>query len=83
MKKLFAIVALASVAALTASPVFAQGAQPAQHRGDVDTLLEQADTLRCAVIRDDIPDEMLLSGCDHGADSRTPVRAGSLTAPSR
>ena len=76
-------VLIAALVAASALPVFAQGAQPVQHRGVVDTLLEQADTLRCAVMCDDLPDEMPLSGCDPGADSRAPVRAGRLTAPSR
>ena len=57
-------VLLAALIAASASPV----SQPVQHRGVVDTLLEQADTIRCAVVRDDIPDELPLSGCDHGAD---------------
>jgi hypothetical protein len=49
---------------LAPSPVLAQTAQPAQHKsGIVDTLVERADTVRCAVIRDDLPDEALLSGC--------------------
>jgi hypothetical protein len=62
---------IAALVAASASPVFAQGAQSAQHRGVVDTLLEQTDTLRCAVVRDDLPDEMLLSGC-----SQEPPRVG-------
>ena len=76
-------VLIAALVAASASPVFAQGTQPVKHRCVVDTLLEEADTLRCAVMRDDLPDELPLSGCDHGADSRAPVRAGRLTAPSR
>jgi hypothetical protein len=67
------LVLIATLVAASASRVFAQGAQPAQHRGVVDTLLEQGDTLRCAVMRDDIPDEMLLSGCSQG-----PPRVGGL-----
>jgi hypothetical protein len=75
------IVLLATLAVVSASPSFA--AETAHKAGLIDTLLEQADTLRCAVTRDDIPDEMPLSRCDHGADSRAPVRDGSSTAPSR
>jgi hypothetical protein len=49
---------------IVSSPVLAQTVQPAQHKsGIVDTLIERADTLRCAVIRDDLPDDALLSGC--------------------
>jgi hypothetical protein len=53
---------------LASSPVLAQTVQPAQHKsGIVDTLIERADTLRCAVIRDDLPDQTLLSGCHEPA----------------
>jgi hypothetical protein len=53
---------------LVSSPVLAESVQPAQHEsGIVDTLIERADTLRCAVIRDDLPDEALLSGCHEPA----------------
>jgi hypothetical protein len=53
---------------LASSPVLAQTVQPAQHKsGIVDTLIERADTLRCAVIRDDLPDEALLSDCHEPA----------------
>jgi hypothetical protein len=49
---------------LASSPVVAQTVQAAQHKsGIVDTLIERADTLRCAVIREDLPDGALLSGC--------------------
>jgi hypothetical protein len=53
---------------LAPSPLLAQTVQPAQHKsGIVDTLIEHADTLRCAVIRDDLPDDALLSGCQEPA----------------
>jgi hypothetical protein len=57
------------IATLLASPpLLAQTVQPAQHKsGIVDTLIERADTLRCAVIRDDLPDDALLSGCQEPA----------------
>jgi hypothetical protein len=49
---------------LASSPVLAQIVQPAQHKSDiVDTLIERADTIRCAIIRDDLPHDALLSGC--------------------
>jgi hypothetical protein len=59
---------------LASSPVLAQTVQsaqivqPAQHKSDiVDTLIERADTIRCAIIRDDLPDDALLSGCHEPA----------------
>jgi hypothetical protein len=58
------ILLIATLIAASTSPVFAQGVKPAQDRtGIIDTLIEQADALRCAVVRDDLPDEMMLSGC--------------------
>jgi hypothetical protein len=59
-----AIVLTAALIAASTSPVFAQGVKPAHDRtGIIDTLIEQADALRCAVVRDDLPYEMMLSGC--------------------
>jgi hypothetical protein len=59
-----AIVLLAALIAVSASPSFAQTVEPVQHKaGIIDTLIEQADTVRCAVIRNDLPDEMPLSNC--------------------
>jgi hypothetical protein len=64
------IVLLATLIAASASPVFAQGVKPAHDQtGIIDTLIEQADALRCAVVRDDLPDEMMLSGCKHQSRS--------------
>jgi hypothetical protein len=52
------------IAALVASsPVFA--AEQTHPQGVIDTLLTNADAVRCQVIRNDLPDEMLLSNCDH------------------
>jgi hypothetical protein len=66
------IVLLAALVAASASPSFAQSPEPApKQAGVVDILIERADTLRCAVIRDDLPDEALLSGCD---DQQEPAR---------
>jgi hypothetical protein len=47
------------IAALIASsPVFA--AEEPHPQGLIDTLLTNADAVRCQVIRNDLPDEMLL-----------------------
>jgi hypothetical protein len=60
------IVLIAALASASASPVFAQGIRPTHDRtGIIDTLIGQADALRCVVVRDDLPDEMMLSGCAH------------------
>jgi hypothetical protein len=60
------IVLIATLIAASTSPVFAQSVKPAHDRtGIIDTLIEQADALRCAVVRDDLPDEMMSSGCAH------------------
>jgi hypothetical protein len=62
------IILLAALAVVSASPSFAQTVEPVQHKaGIIDTLIEQADTLRCAVIRNDLPDEMPLSNCQEPA----------------
>jgi hypothetical protein len=59
-----AIVLTAALIAASTSPVFAQGVKPVHDRtGIIDTLIEQADALRCAVVRNDLPYEMMLSGC--------------------
>jgi hypothetical protein len=58
------ILVVAALFAATASPSFAQTVEPPAHQtGLIDTLLRNADTLRCAVVRDDLPNEALLSGC--------------------
>jgi hypothetical protein len=57
----------AQTAVVSASPSFTQTVEPVQHIGIVDTLVEQADTVRCAVIRNDLPDEMPLSNCQEPA----------------
>jgi hypothetical protein len=74
------LIVIATLAVVSASPSFAQTAvvsasssftrtvEPVQDKaGIVDTLVEQADTVRCAVIRNDLPDEMLLSNCQEPA----------------
>jgi hypothetical protein len=67
------IVLIAALFAASAYPSFGQTVRPAAHQtGLIDTLIEQADTLRCAVLRDDLPDEAQLSGCadvERGADT--------------
>jgi hypothetical protein len=64
------IVLTATLIAASASPAFAQGVKPVHDRtGIIDTLIEQADALRCAVVRDDLPDEMMLSECAHKSRS--------------
>ena len=56
------IVLIAALVAASPMPSFAQTAEPPRHEtGIVDTLLEHADAARCAVARDDIPDEVLSS----------------------
>jgi hypothetical protein len=58
----------AQAAVVSASPSFTQTVEPVQHKaGIVDTLVEQADTVRCAVIRNDLPNEMPLSNCQEPA----------------
>jgi hypothetical protein len=62
------IVLIAALVAASPMPSFAQTAEPPAHKtGIVDTLLEHADATRCAVARDDIPDEVLLSSCNQHA----------------
>jgi hypothetical protein len=62
------IVLIAALVAASPMPSFAQTAEPpADKTGIVDTLLEQADATRCAVARDDIPDDVLLSSCNQHA----------------
>jgi hypothetical protein len=57
------IILITALIAGLASPAFAQAVKPAHDRtGIIDTLIERADALRCAVVRDDLPDEMRLSG---------------------
>jgi hypothetical protein len=70
--------AIVLIAALfAASPSFAEGVQPAAHKtGIIDTLIEQADTIRCAVGRDDLHDEFMLSGCERRAGAGEPAAAG-------
>jgi hypothetical protein len=59
---------------LASSPVLAQTVQPSQtdqvaqtKSSIIDTLIERADTVRCGVIRKDLPDDALLSGCQEPA----------------
>jgi hypothetical protein len=67
--------ALVVIATLLGSlPVLAHTVQPAQtvkpaqpKPGIIDRLIDRADTLRCAVIRDDVPNDALLSGCPEPA----------------
>jgi hypothetical protein len=63
------IVLIATLIVASASPVFAQGVEPAapdQKTGIIDTLTEQADAIRCAIVRDDIRDDkIMLSECEH------------------
>jgi hypothetical protein len=67
MTKIIVLIA-ALVAASPMMPSFAQTAEPPAHKtGIVDTLLEHADATRCAIARDDIPDEVLLSSCNQHA----------------
>jgi hypothetical protein len=55
---------LASSPALAQTVQPSQAVQPAQSKSSiVDTLIDRADTIRCGVIRDDLPDDALLSGC--------------------
>jgi hypothetical protein len=62
------LIVIATLAVVSASPSFAQTVEPVPHKaGIIDTLIEQADTLRCAVIRNDLPDEMMLSNCQEPA----------------
>ena len=62
------IVLIAALVAASPMRSLAQTADPPTHKtGIVDTLLEHADATRCAVARDDIPDEVLLSSCDQHA----------------
>jgi hypothetical protein len=57
-----AMVLIAALAVVSASPSFAQTVEPIQHKAAiVDTLIGQADTVRCAVIPNDLTDKMLLS----------------------
>jgi hypothetical protein len=60
------IVLIAALFAASPSMLLAQTAQPAEHQtGIIDTLLEQADSIRCAVVREDVRDDkILLSECD-------------------
>jgi hypothetical protein len=59
-----AMVLIAALAVVSASPSFAQIVEPVQHKAAiVDTLIGQADTVRCAVIPSDLTDKMLLSNC--------------------
>jgi hypothetical protein len=61
----------AQTAVVSASPLFTQTVQPAEHQtGIIDTVIEQADTVRCSVIRNDLPDEMPLSNCQEPASPR-------------
>jgi len=63
MKALLVIATL-----LASSPVVAQTDQPAQTKsGIIDTLIKRADTIRCGVIRNDLPDDALLSDCQEPA----------------
>jgi hypothetical protein len=62
------IVLIAALVAASPMPSFAQTAEPPRHEtGIVDTLLEHADTTRCAVARDDIPNEVLSSCNQHAS----------------
>jgi hypothetical protein len=62
------IVLIAALVAASPMRSLAQTADPPTHKtGIVDTLLEHADATRCAVARDDIPDEVLLSSCHQHA----------------
>jgi hypothetical protein len=43
-----------------------QTVQPAEQTGIIDTELEQADSIRCAIVREDLRDDkVLLSECPH------------------
>jgi hypothetical protein len=58
------MVLIATLAMVSTSPSFAQTVEPGPHKaGIVNTLIEQADTVRCAVIRNDLTDEMPFSNC--------------------
>jgi hypothetical protein len=71
------IVLIVALVAASSMPSFAQTAEPPAHKtGIVDTLLEHADATRCAVARDDIPDEVLLSSCNQQQPIVTSTAAG-------
>jgi hypothetical protein len=71
------IVLISALFAASPSMLFAQTVQPAEHQtqtvqptkhqtGIIDTELEQADWIHCAVVREDLRDDkVLLSECPH------------------